>query len=307
MDKQLHTPEEEFYLRMLDREVPDLWGRIEAGLDKAETEQKRAENREQRFLATQESGQIIPFRQDKVKNEGRKRKVGLIIGIAAAAVVVIGSLTIFGLSRRDADLAEDKMDSTALPQYEMKVDEGGSAKADESVDSLDIQEKQNMRGDGLSKKDQTNNSVSEITVTNEQMEDFNQGGVPAAEEAQQSESAKEEEDARDAAEDAPGGAGSVNHYLCPSGVSVNQLSLGSMMALESERGIVRIFRNVEGQMKVYRFYGRDEAGQVLLLEEDIFLSKANAEEKRQNTIAFDSEHQLRIGEVEGELEFILPE
>ena len=52
MAKQNYTPEEEAYLRMLDREVPDLWGRIEAGLDKAEAEQKRAENREQRFLAT---------------------------------------------------------------------------------------------------------------------------------------------------------------------------------------------------------------------------------------------------------------
>ena len=34
MDKNKYTPEEEAYLRMLDQEVPDLWGRIEAGLDR---------------------------------------------------------------------------------------------------------------------------------------------------------------------------------------------------------------------------------------------------------------------------------
>nr|MCR4838297.1 hypothetical protein [Eubacterium sp.] len=53
-DKQNYTPEEEAYLRMLDLEVPDLWGRIEAGLDRAEA--GKQPTREERFLASQFAG-----------------------------------------------------------------------------------------------------------------------------------------------------------------------------------------------------------------------------------------------------------
>ena len=57
MDKKLHTPEEEEYLRMMDQEVPDLWNRIEAGLDRSEQNMSR----EERFLASQE-GEILSSR-----------------------------------------------------------------------------------------------------------------------------------------------------------------------------------------------------------------------------------------------------
>jgi len=305
MDKQLHTPEEELYLRMLDREVPDLWGRIEAGLDKAEAEQNRAESREQRFLASQEGGQIVSFPQGQGQNVNKKRRVGLIIGIAAAAVVVIGSVTIYGFSKRNAGKSESKQDFSGLAESEMTIEEAGEP-AEDRKDSLDFQGKQQEVHQSQSMKGDSNYAIPDIAEEDEPVEDY-QGSVPAAEEMPATESAADAgAEATNEGKDRDG-SGSVNYYLAPSSVSTKQLNLGSMMALEGEHGIVRIFRNVDGKMKAYRFFGKDEAGQVLLLEEDIFLSNANAEEKRQDAIAFDPEQKLKIGDVEGEISFILPE
>lgn len=119
MDNQNYIPEEEAYLRMLDREVPDLWGRIEAGLDR---EEGRTPSREERFLAEQQN--IVPFEagtqrtsERSGKNGKSRKKVWIIAGTAAAALILLASIAIAGIaggrqSKRDKNAAFDMELST---------------------------------------------------------------------------------------------------------------------------------------------------------------------------------------------------
>ena len=119
MDNQNYIPEEEAYLRMLDREVPDLWGRIEAGLDR---EEGKTPSREERFLAEQQN--IVPFEagiqrtgERSGKNGKSRKKVWIIAGTAAAALILLASIAIAGIaggrqSKRDKNAAFDMELST---------------------------------------------------------------------------------------------------------------------------------------------------------------------------------------------------
>ena len=151
MDKKLHTPEEEEYLRMMDQEVPDLWNRIEAGLDRSEQNMSR----EERFLASQE-GEILSFEQGAAKkhekNEknkkakmdpARKKQIGLILGAVAAAVIIIASALIFGLSRtqKKGDSAQENMDISGTANMEQQAEQTNQADQSDQAEQTDQAEK----------------------------------------------------------------------------------------------------------------------------------------------------------------------
>ena len=176
MDKQLHTPEEEAYLRMLDREVPDLWSRIEAGLDRAEKE--GSQNREARFLAGQETGQIVSIEQGRAKRKGSR--TGLIIGICAAAAVIIAAvLCIFVFDVFGLKGAKDQKSAEAVCKKMFKSMENADADAllecfpegiDAALDIVDLNGSKTeiqtaldmMKGFGLTFKDITIDSAEKM-------------------------------------------------------------------------------------------------------------------------------------------------
>ena len=143
MAEKMNIPEEEAYLRMLDQEVPDLWGRIEAGLGP-----EKKESREDRFLASQYAENVVPFDQGAVKNKSNKKRVWVIAGIAAAAAILIASLAIFGFGKRSTkDNASDNNSSdNTLNSYTAGNDgtdaasmkEEAKAESAEMRDDLDI-------------------------------------------------------------------------------------------------------------------------------------------------------------------------
>lgn len=108
---------EAMYLRMLDQEVPDLWGRIEAGLnagtgagaDRAEA--RNGSGQEARFLELVEreaenNGMEKPAgsgrngRNGRSGRDGRRRKrpVFWIAGLAAAAALILISVFVFRIA-----------------------------------------------------------------------------------------------------------------------------------------------------------------------------------------------------------------
>ena len=188
----------------------------------------------------------------------------------------------------------------------MDAAESPKMDAEESQESIGNRKKQDSKNGEQTLNGQTNHAVSGATEARGSAE--MQESVPAAEEKAQEENVQEE-NARDAEADEgiTAGGESGRKYLVPSAVSVKQLNLGTLMAIEAEKGIVRIFRDEDGKMKAYRIFGKTGDGQVLLLDEELFLSTANEEEKRQNAIAFAPLQQLKVGSVEGEMRFILPE
>ncbi len=138
---------EQEYLRMLDTEVPDLWDRIRAGLDRQQTagvspeeEGAKAVQEIQTTQATQETeankinqtNDILRFREYQKQNadaalssggkEGpakKKKRYGLWIGgIAAAAAVIL--LSAFLFSRMGG--RSDKSSNTLLPVDEVSLD-----------------------------------------------------------------------------------------------------------------------------------------------------------------------------------------
>lgn len=121
MDNQNYIPEEEAYLRMLDREVPDLWGRIEAGLDR---EEGRTPSREERFLAEQQN--IVPFEagiqrtgERSGKNRKSRKKVWIIAGTAAAALILLASIAIAGIAGGRQSKGEE------TPSFDMELSTKG--------------------------------------------------------------------------------------------------------------------------------------------------------------------------------------
>ena len=157
MAEKMNIPEEEAYLRMLDLEVPDLWGRIEAGLGP-----EKKDSREERFLASQYAENVVPFDQGTVRNKSSKKRVWVIAGIAAAAAILIASLAIFGFGKRSTkdSVSENNDTDNTVNSYISGTDGSGSAsmqnesKAEsedrETLDNIAISDEKGQRNSSYS-------------------------------------------------------------------------------------------------------------------------------------------------------------
>ena len=297
MDKQLHTPEEEAYLRMLDREVPDLWSRIEAGLDRAEKE--GSQNREARFLAGQETGQIVSIEQGRAKRKGSR--TGLIIGIVAAAVVLIASLAIIGFAGREkkSDSAPDSgslnMDISGLKENEEtdRKEQKGEYSADEP-DAL-------MGGSAPA---MDNAALDEGQKGKNAQWSYRADSKPSEVEAV--------EDAAEAGEDV-GAAQSQSAKIVT--VISEVRTLGQLMAYENQMsekdkadvadGKFRIIYEKDGVSQTYVIFGTDSDGLILLLEEGIYLSDGTDEDKKTQVIGFSPDQKIGMRMTGGRMEFTI--
>lgn len=313
MDKQLHTPEEEAYLRMLDREVPDLWSRIEAGLDRADKE--GPQNREARFLASQAEGQIVSFEQGRAKRKGNR--TGLIIGIVAAAVVLIASLAVIGFAGREKKSADKAESDTRI----MDIQGAQSGEVAESIQEKD---------DGFYGADASNDAVasenapapgaSSISGDKKKMNGdatWNYRGETNLPEVEGEKSAEEaaEETAEPAAKTDEASADNESRSgQTELGISEVK-TLGQLTDFESRMtpevkaklsdGKFRIIDEKNGVTRTYVIFGKDSDGEILLLEEGIYFAEGTDADKKTQVIVFSPDQKIGLRMVGGKMEFVI--
>ena len=305
MDNRIHTPEEEAYLRMLDQEVPDLWGRIEAGLDKAAGAEKTpVVSREERFLAEQNMqqgnaagqqesvagkpgdttgtpGNVIPFdagTKKKGVNDGKKKRTALIIGIGAAAVVLLGSLAIFGFAGQRSSKNESPA-AGASPSGDMNAEKTGeSAKRDMAE----------LADDRLKAKDEKQFFKPELAP------DF--GGVQSDAESNE---AVAEESAGDSAE-------KPSEAVAGSGPATIQELYDLQHADASVT--IRIFRYDSGlgEDRPYRI-AKSGDGVIWLMEEEVFLNEKDEAKREAASYFIKGDQKITKKVINGVEEYYLPE
>ena len=330
-ERKMNTAEEEAYLRMLDREVPDLWDRIEAGLDRvvpndamygqtmpndtmygqtAPNDMVQGQNgygnemtREQRFLAETESeAQILQFRP---KQEGKKKK-GWIIGVAVAAAALLISLAVFGLPGRTEKTEKYSSDESGQASAADRKDElsGESAKSYSGAEKL---KDPTMSG--------TNNLLPNMGIEMDDAAEIEgekkEAGRQGSKNERNEESEKMTEAAAEAAEETPDDgqgpekiepeqnppATDQDGFVIPG--KTGERTLMQLALMETPSVLVRIYRNINGTDVPFRIYGQTPDGEVLLLEEEIYTSDISEEEKKAKTTILDGETRATLRTLDG--------
>ena len=319
MDKQNYIPEEEAYLRMLDREVPDLWGRIEAGLDAAEAQGSTpstiqtpmmhtaaedvtaslTQTREQRFLAEQQAANVVAFdtANRKTKSTGKK-KIWIVAGIAAAAAVLVISLAVFGFSRRDS-----KLDATTDTNNEVAMDISGSSGA--SAKSQSAKQTMNVPSDmetddiaSLAPQKDRNASKGEASyssaVTEEEQAEQNDSkedvSVPAAE-------------SRDA--DGMELDPKQTFYQAKLGQNTTIKKLAESLAVGEQ---ATVYRKVDGQYTAYRVCRITYEGDVEVVPEELADTIKDTDEYKQAVITIEGDTQVMASKdiIDGKIVLYIP-
>ncbi len=313
MDNNKYTSEEEMYRRMLDQEVPDLWNRIEEGLDR------------------KEQGNVISFENAPRKRSPEKRRqTRMIIGAVAAAVVMIVSALAFGLSQR-----ESRKDSSAPAASDTEMNQ---AVAEERVDEADQFAMSNAASADKRKKSEAARADVEAEASAEPQ--AGDEAVAAAEEAAdasaeeskqpESEQTAPQKDASDSQLNIDGNgkgesytSNTIQDPTLISGTTIDQIeelletvqpgtvqaeTLGELADLDSPESIVLIYRMVDGKAVSYRIFTRDATDQVQLLEAELYKSDEKEEKKAEQAITFKEDTRLEIREdiLPGQKVFFLP-
>ena len=160
---------EEEYLREIQSDVPDLWGRINAGIDKLEESKEKEES----SRVTPINAEVKP-EADNVKKRGKKRGMIALVSVLSAAailfivfvpVALLGIAVIFGNNAKfgngsaemsmaettdsvmyyedaasDGMMYEEEMEEAEEPYYEYSnnmedMDMAGAGEVQESLDS----------------------------------------------------------------------------------------------------------------------------------------------------------------------------
>ncbi|MBQ9871877.1 MAG: hypothetical protein IJM27_08085 [Eubacterium sp.] len=353
MDKKLHTPEEEAYLRMMDQEVPDLWNRIEAGLDRSEQNMSR----EERFLASQE-GEILSFEQGAAKkhekNEknkkakidpAKKKQIGLILGAVAAAVIIIASALIFGLSRtqKKGDSAQENMDISGTANMEQQAEQTNqAAKSDQAekgkkgtAQQYSINGKSGSVSDWQASDDTLNLMGGGSAAQKEETVPANEADEPqdsreesgaiqgeSNESKSEEKKAEEEKEAVDSSNRGWAKDGTVvNPGLLPGGTGdlleeamdmilpddVDAKTLGELADMESPESIAIVYRMKDGTPVSYRIFTRDATDEVQILEKSIYDSDLTMEQKDEKAIPLSEDTPLIVRDdiVSGQKVFFL--
>ena len=162
---------EEEYLREIQSDVPDLWGRINAGIDKLEESKEKEESSK----VTPINAEVKP-KADNAKKRGKKRGVIALVSVLSAAailfivfvpVALLGIAVIFGTNAKfsngsaemsmaettdsamyyedaasDGMMYEEEMEEAEEPYYEYSFNmEEDMAEAGEVQESLDSDNK----------------------------------------------------------------------------------------------------------------------------------------------------------------------
>ena len=333
MDNRIHTPEEEAYLRMLDQEVPDLWGRIEAGLDKAAGAEKTpVVSREERFLAEQNMqqgnaagqqesvagkpgdttgtpGNVIPFdagTKKKGVNDGKKKRTALIIGIGAAAVVLLGSLAIFGFAGQRSAKNESPA-AEASPSGDMNAEKTGeSAKRDMAELADDRLKAKDEKQFFKPESDPDFGGVQSDAESNEAVAEESVGDAEKAHSSQSGSEKREEENVKTDAEVAGDSAEKPSEAVAGSGPATIQELYDLQHADASVT--IRIFRYDSGlgEDRPYRI-AKSGDGVIWLMEEEVFLNEKDEAKREAASYFIKGDQKITKKVINGVEEYYLPE
>ncbi len=304
MDKNKYTPEEEAYLRMLDQEVPDLWGRIEAGLDRtayqnppmmeanAAVDMNVQPSREERFYAAQQDN-VVPFES---KRKNKSHRTALIIGVAAAAVVLLGSLAIIGLTGRESkkDSATDESVS-----YDINMLNGGSAKSES-------EEKEKGRGSQKSQQSYAPAMKDDIMAEEEGAMD---GEIDSPTLSPENGAAMEE-----AAESAKQGAKRDTEAEATADVPPQEGEAGTLRQLAKQDAISStpnpVFLTVDGEDMPYYITGTridDGKEMVMLLDQKSYYELTDEKKREEKAIVLPADTEVLMKEINGVLSPYIPQ
>lgn len=342
MDKKNYIPEEEAYLRMLDREVPDLWGRIEAGLDvaqvqggtpapiraadtqttatfsaaqtatpsaatqttaafsAAQTAAPAAETREQRFLAEQQSANVVAFDTANRKTKGTgKRKIWLAAGLAAAAAVLVISLAVFGFSQRDS-----KKETKSDIKNAASMDTAESS--DESMKSESSKTPANLPADleldditSLNPQQDSNASKGDASYSSAVVEDENLAEQSDAKE--ELSGAESEIRSADGAEMIP----KQTFYQAKLGLNMTIKKLAESLSVGEQ---ATVYRKVDGQYKAYRICRITYEGNVEVVPDELADTIKNKEEYEKAIIIIEGATQVMASKdiIDGKIVLYIP-
>ena len=333
MDKKNYIPEEEAYLRMLDREVPDLWGRIEAGLDAAQaqggtpapiqaaaeqttaqssvmqttaafsaaqTAAPAAETREQRFLAEQQAANVVAFDTADRKTKGTgKRKIWLDAGLAAAAAVLVISLAVFGFSQRDS-----KKETKSDIKNAASMDTAESS--DESMKSESSKTPANLPADL---------ELDEITSLNpQQASNASKGGASYSSAVVEDENSAEQSDAKEELSGAESEIRSADgaemipkqtFYQAKLGLNMTIKKLAESLSVGEQ---ATVYRKVDGQYKAYRICRITYEGNVEVVPDELADTIKDKEEYEKAIIIIEGATQVMASKdiIDGKIVLYIP-
>lgn len=333
MDKKNYIPEEEAYLRMLDREVPDLWGRIEAGLDAAQvqggtpapiqaaatqttaqssvmqttaafsaaqTAAPAAETREQRFLAEQQAANVVAFdtADRKTKSSG-KRKIWVGAGLAAAAAVLVISLAVFGFSQRDSK-KETKSDIKNAASMDTAESSDESMKSESSKTPANLPADLEL-GDITSLNPQQDRNASKGDAS------YSSAVVEDEDSAEQSD-AKEELSGAESEIRSADGAEMIpkqTFYQAKLGLNMTIKELAESLSVGEQ---ATVYRKVDGQYKAYRICRITYEGNVEVVPDELADTIKNKEEYEKAIIIIEGATQVMASKdiIDGKIVLYIP-
>ena len=339
-DKQNYTPEEEAYLRMLDLEVPDLWGRIEAGLDRAEAG-KQQPTREERFLASQYAGDAqdngtaqntgTAWNTGNTGNTGNAQNLGnrrprtwIIAGVAAAAAVLIISLAIFGFSKREISNDAATSDTASYNQAISDSQKSkGSATAEmeaaEETDNLQIDtgvssnKNQSRREDKYSDNtlsgDSWIDSAHNLVPEKSESADGGSDSIPTGETTSEASRPEDAQEARDVEkqeeQESEGDITSQPHFLqAKAGEECTLIELAKRMTIDTS---IRVYRMEEGVPVAYLIAHVTFDDKVELIPESMANDVIAYDAYQAAVLTLDGGSKVKAGEgiVEGEIVYYL--
>ncbi len=304
-----YTPEEEAYLRMLDREVPDLWSRIEAGLDREEAKERdESEKREERFLASLQTGNVASFEEHKPKK--KKTRTWIIAGLAAAAAVLVISLAVIGFTQRET---KDSVKSAGGSYGEkLKEMEGGQAavESNEQFDASDEPAELNRDEAPAAEPSQDpdpkysfDSSVETIIPSGNKLDFIEKN----AEESIRTEHEAEKDSSKNTAGDSSQRSqGQVRLLQAKPGEETTLMELAKRMDATTE---VRVYRMDQGKARAYRIIRFNRDDKVEILPEEILNDALTREIYFAEAVTLDGYLQVRADSnvVTGETVFLIQE